>query len=239
MVHIFEDELYQQLDQALEDTERLLKGGVDGLLVENYDWGYLDRNRAREEMAERLTIITAAVVLRSIVPVGVNILPNDYWQSLAVAFSTGSQFIQMDHVTGEFLGCESVNSVDYSTTRNVYPEIIVLGGIHPKYYELVDPTISLGESAKKAMALTEAVVVTGDVTGGKTSLTDLRLARAALGIHPLIVGSGLTPENAQAQLAIADGAIVGTALKNGGVCPGEPVSVDRVKRLMDEVVKFR
>lgn len=239
MVHVFDGERQRQIDQALEDTERLQRGGADGLLVENYDCGYFDANCATDEMAERLAEVAIAAKKHSRVPVGVNVLPNDYWKSFSVALSTGGTFIQMDHITGDFDGCESVDVEDYLQTRKCYRGISVFGGIHPKYYELVEPTCSLAECAKRATALADAVVVTGQVTGDPATFDDLRVAREAIGAHPLVIGSGLTPKNVQAQLTIADGAIVGTAFKRGGVRPGESIDVELVKQLMDEIARLR
>lgn len=239
MVHIFDGERRRQTDQALEDTEQLQRGGVDGLLVENYDCGYFDANCATDEMAERLAEITIEVKRHARIPVGLNVLPNDYWKSLSIALSTGGTFIQADHITGNFDGCEPVDPDEYLATRKCYRDIAVFGGIHPKYYELVDPTCSLAECAKKAMSLADAVVVTGQVTGDPATLDDLRVAREAIGEHPLVIGSGLNAHNVASQLSIADGAIVGTAFKMSGVQPGEPVDVELVKQLMEEVAKLR
>jgi len=239
MVHIFNGNRQQRIDQALEDTERLQRGGVDGLLVENYDCGYFDANCTTDEMAERLAEIVIAVRKHTKLPVGLNVLPNDYWKSFSVALSTGGTFIQMDHITGDFDGCESVDPEEYFQTRKCYTNIAVFGGIHPKYYELVDPTCSLEECARRATSLADAVVVTGQVTGDPATLDDLRVAREAIGDHPLVIGSGLNAHNAVSQLSIADGAIVGTAFKKGGVRPGEPIDVELVKQLMDEVAKLR
>ncbi len=238
MIHVFEGERQRQIDQALEDLERL-QPYVDGVLTENYGWGYANANHATEKTGERLYEITAAVVKQATIPVGVNVLPNDYWQAFNIALQAQCRFIQMDHVTGEFDGCESVDPDDFLWTRKCYRDIAVFGGIHPKYYELFEPTCSLAECAKKAMALADSVIVTGQVTGDAATLDDLRIARDGLVAHPLIVGSGLAPENVQAQLAIADGAIVGTTLKDAGVRPGSRINVQRVQRLMKEVAKLR
>ena len=239
MIHVFNGKRQRQIDKAMEDVERLQRGGVDGLLVENYDCGYLDANCATDEMAERLAEIALTVRKHSKIPIGVNVLPNDYEKALSVALSTGGKFIQMDHITGDFVGCESVEAGEYLWARKFYSNIAVFGGIHPKYYELVEPTCSLAECAKKAMVLADAVVVTGQITGDPATFDDLRVAREALNEHPLVVGSGLTPENVRSQLAIADGAIVGTAFKKRGVEPGEPVSRELVERFMEEVEKIR
>lgn len=83
------------------------------------------------------------------------------------------------------------------------------------------------------------MVVTGKVTGGATSLDDLWVARRALGLYPLIVGSGLSPGNAREQLVIADGAIVGTALKTRGVRPDSHIDRRRCEKLMTVVEEIR
>lgn len=238
MLHVFEGELQKQIEQVLEDLSRL-QPFVDGAIVENYDCGYLDANLATAEMAEALTAITQAVMAEATIPIGLNVLPNDFEWAFRICQETGAKFVQLDHVTGKFVGCRSVDPRRLLTIRSRCPDVALLGGIHPKYYELVDPACSLAECAKRAMALAGAVVVTGQVTGDPAALDDLRVVREALGEHSLIVGSGLAPANARAQLAIADGAIVGTAFKRGGVQPGESIDVELVGQLMDEVVKLR
>jgi len=60
-----------------------------------------------------------------------------------------------------------------------------------------------------------------------------------IGDVPLIVGSGLNIRNIKAQMAIADGAIAGTAFKRMGVVKGEPIDTDMVEALMKEVQKLR
>ncbi len=238
MIHIFEGERKKQLDQALKDLNRL-ELYVSGVIVENYDCGYLDSNLATEKMAETIAGITRELVEIAVVPVGLNVLPNDYEKAFSIAGEVGASFIQLDHVTGEFVGCRSVEPRHLLAIRQKYPDIALLGGIHPKYYQLVNPDTPIAESATWAMLLADAVVVTGEKTGGETKIEDLKTVKKAVGYHPVFVGSGLNVNNAQAQLAIADGAIVGTAFKKNGVVPGEPIDVDMVINLMTEVEKVR
>jgi predicted TIM-barrel enzyme len=49
---------------------------------------------------------------------------------------------------------------------------------------------------------------------------------------PLLVGSGVTPETVAELLSVADGLIVGTSLKRGGLVTG-PVDPERVRRLVE------
>jgi predicted TIM-barrel enzyme len=145
----------------------------------------------------------------------------------------------MDHVTGKFIGCESVYSLHLLSLRATYPDLVILGGIHPKYYDLVDPSTPLAESACAAQGLADAIVVTGEYTGGETSLNDVRTVKEAVCDRPVIVGSGITVQNVQDHLRLADGAIVGTSFKKRGVVPGEPIDADLVKSLMEAVAKIR
>jgi membrane complex biogenesis BtpA family protein len=241
MVHVLPGQREVQLAQALQDAERLIPY-VDGLITENYGLGYSGTNTATRATAERICEITAHVELLTKgtnVVVGVNILPNDYLLAFEVAHSTSACFIQMDHVTGEFVGRESVSVHAFRVARCHYSGIAVLGGVHPKYYTLKNPTQSIADSARTAAELADAIVVTGEHTGGATALGDLYSVKAVCPDTPLIIGSGLNEDNVLEQLAVADGAIVGTAFKDRGVVPGEPISVERVKRLMDKVWKLR
>lgn len=237
MLHIFFGSIDDQINRALKDL-KALKPYVDGVIVENYVWGYLDSNFAREETEGTLTEITNRVVKESIIPVGVNVLPNDYAKAFEICYNAGAKFIQLDHITGDFVSCESVDPIRFMEARYSYPEIMVLGGIHPKCYELKNPDVSISKSAAAAELLCDAVVVTGECTGGEAALSDLQEVKSTLPGHPVIVGSGLNAGNAKEQLAIADGAIVGTFLKKNHELT-RPVDVNLVKELMGVVQKLR
>lgn len=78
----------------------------------------------------------------------------------------------------------------------------------------------------------DAIVVTGAGTGIRTDLEKIRTFRSILGDFPLIVGAGITAETAREQLALSDGAIVGSDFKEDGVTE-RPVDETRVKKFMD------
>jgi uncharacterized protein len=79
--------------------------------------------------------------------------------------------------------------------------------------------------------LARAIIVSGKGTGQPTNPADLREVRAALPETPIYIGSGGTVETLPDLLAVADGAIVGTAAKVGGVL-GNPVDPNRVRALV-------
>jgi len=90
--------------------------------------------------------------------------------------------------------------------------------------------------------LADGVIVSGAGTGAAVdtdTLERIAAARSDRGLStPLFVGSGLTADSVDQLLAVADGAIVGTALKDGGQTT-KPIDVDRVEALMTAVEAVR
>ncbi len=231
MLHVWDEAPERQIDNTLRDLETL-HPLVDGLLVENYGWGYANNNRATQRAIDTIRLVSRRVVDNADIPVGVNLLPNDYEASLYAAQETGARFIQMDHLVGDYTHCDSVDPQNLLIARLRHPEVVILGGIHPKYYELKEPEPKITDSARVASERGDGIVVTGAATGSETDFEELEEVRAVLNKTPLVIGSGLNVDNASKQLAIADGAIVGSAFKLLGVRPGEPVNRDLAERLV-------
>lgn len=82
--------------------------------------------------------------------------------------------------------------------------------------------------------LTDAVIVTGQATGSPVTPEFLKRVRDTAGEATVLVGSGLSPDNAAELLALCDGALVGTYFKRDGEVHN-PVDVDRVRRLVELV----
>jgi predicted TIM-barrel enzyme len=92
--------------------------------------------------------------------------------------------------------------------------IALLTDIQVKYSTLLESGKTLEQSARQAAAAgADAIIVTGSATGHAPDAADLRAAQAA-GL-PVLIGSGLTAANASAIWPLADGTIVGTALRSG------------------------
>jgi predicted TIM-barrel enzyme len=84
--------------------------------------------------------------------------------------------------------------------------------------------------------LADGLIVSGPETGEPTDADDLERVVAARDETdpdvPVLVGSGVTAENAAALLDLADGAIVGTAAKAAGET-ANPVDPERAAALVD------
>ena len=84
----------------------------------------------------------------------------------------------------------------------------------------------------------DALCVSGLTAGAETSTQILKLVKDAVPDVPVFANTGVRRENVADQLAIADGAIIGTAFKVGGDT-WNPVDAQRVKAIMDKVKQLR
>ena len=76
----------------------------------------------------------------------------------------------------------------------------------------------------------DAVIATGQRTGDSATLEEIDEIRSATAL-PLLVGSGVTPDNVDQILRRTQGVIVASTLKTGGVWWNE-VEPARVKHFM-------
>jgi len=223
------------LAAALADLAALERGGAAAVLIEN-DFDQPQTLTVGPEVVAALTLITREVVARASVPVGIQVLLNDWRASLAIARMTSARFVRLDFFVdrvrikaGEiFPEPEAITA--YRETIGA-THVALLTDLQVKYSELLESGKTLAESARQAAAAgATAVIVTGDATGVPVAAADLRAAR--IGGVPVVIGSGLTPENAPVLLPFADGAIVGTALRSGNG-PLDRVDEARVRRLVE------
>ena len=83
------------------------------------------------------------------------------------------------------------------------------------------------ETAQRGLA--DGLIISGPATGLPTLRSDVAQARSAVPQGFILVGS-VTESNARELLAIADGAIVGTSLKQDGAIT-KPLDPQRVKSM--------
>jgi membrane complex biogenesis BtpA family protein len=76
--------------------------------------------------------------------------------------------------------------------------------------------VDMAETAKAAEFFqADGVIVTGTATGRAADPEEVRAASQAVGV-PVLVGSGITPQN-MGRFAAADALIVGSSVKEGGL----------------------
>lgn len=202
------------LELALHDAGALRDGGCDGFVVENFGDRPFARGRVEAETVAAMTRVIAEVRREVRLPFGVNVLRNDALSALAIAAATGAAFIRVNIHTGAAVTDQGIIEGDaYATLRKraaLAPDVLIFAD------HLVKHATPMGEASAKDLrlrGLADAIIVTGSETGAAADPSRLRELRALVDA-PLLVGSGLTAENA-ARFAEADGAIVGTSIKTG------------------------
>jgi membrane complex biogenesis BtpA family protein len=225
--------------QALTDADILEKAGVDALMVENMGDKPYSAKLEPEQIAA-LAAITRMVVEQSSIPVGVDASFNDGVAGIAIACVSNAQFIRspvfVDSVQATGLGVMHPCAKEVVRYRRLLEaeNIGIWADIQVKHTFPIVPGIPLEESAYVAFDCgAEALIVTGLATGYETPLEAVVLAKKTVPI-PVLVGSGFRYENARKQLTVANGAVVGSSIKKGGIIRNL-IDEDLCRNLVNEV----
>ena len=211
------------VDAALVDARTLAEGGVDALLVENHGDMPFTAGRVDAATVAAMAVIIAEIKKAVALPIGVNVLKSDALSALAVASATSARFVRVNVHVGAVVADQGLlQSGAHDTLRYrrlLGLDIKILADVQVKHGMPLAP-IPIEQEARDCVtrALADGLVVSGTATGEP-------------GI-PLLVGSGATPETAALLLSVADGLIVGTAVKRDGVL-ANPVDLARVRRLVE------
>lgn len=228
MVHLAGKSNKEVISRALEEMAVFEKTGVHAAIIENYHGSLAQVEmvlRASQNRFPRLVL-------------GVNVLPNEYDLAFYLSRRYGAKFIQLDYVSGKYDDKEFPTTLDarnYYRYRRAYPEILVLGGVHPKYYSPIEGS-NLKRDLRTAQRRADAIVVTGSGTGMETPFEKIKFFREYLGEnYPLVIGAGLTAENAREQLNTGNGAIVGSYFKDGNT--KAPIIENRIYEILSLLPK--
>jgi membrane complex biogenesis BtpA family protein len=206
---------------AVADARALEAGGADGICIEN------DRDQPHvilvtEETRACIEQAVAAVRAAVHIPVGVGVLLNDWKAALDIAHACGGSFVRID-VFVDRVECpdgqgviepEADRIVTYRSEIDA-EDIAIFADIQVKHKRLLENDKPLTVSAQEAIkAGADAVIVTGPATGQETPIERIALVKGVFPHFPVFVGAGVNANNAGQQLQIADGAFVGTSLKD-------------------------
>jgi len=226
------------LERAEADARALVRGGVDALLVENFGDAPFFACAVPSETVAALAL--ALRVVRGVAAdraVGVNVLRNDARAALGLCAASGAAFVRVNVHTGVMVTDQGLIEGRAAETlrerARLCPAIAILADVHVKHATpLGRETLVEAALDTRQRGAADALILTGARTGSAPARGDFLDVRERLGDCPLLIGSGLDEHDSQALLALADGAIVGTALKRGGRI-GEPVEEARVARMRE------
>ena len=234
-------------DQAAGEARLLTDLGADAILVENmHDRPYLNRGVGPEIVAA-MSAIQMAVreQVGPDLPLGIQILAGANREALAAAHSTAAQFIRAEgfvfaHVADEGLMPEADAGTLLRYRRGLGAEgVRVLADIKKKHSShAITADLDLVAMARAAEFFgADGLVVTGTETGLPTEPDHLRQVKTSTTL-PVLVGSGVTPENLPDLSKWADGVIVGSYLKRGGKWYNPP-DPERVRTMVEAIRKVR
>lgn len=209
------------IDGALRDAEEIQRAGFDAVMIENFGDSPFVSSSLEPAVIASLAIIVARVRDTIDVPIGVNALRNDARSALGIAVAAGADFIRVNVHIGvaatdqgfiEGRAPETLND-----RRRLGADVSILADVHVKHAIPINQTnIALAAEETAYRGHADALIVSGSGTGRPTSLEELQEVKNAVPDRPILVGSGATSETISSILAIADGAIVGTSIKEHG-----------------------
>jgi uncharacterized protein len=230
---------------AISEAKAYEQGGLDGIIVENaWDLPFLRPEDIWYETVATLSVVTKCVRDATSLPVGVNLLANGGEAAVAVAKAADASFIRVNQFVNAYIANEGFvqgNSAKILRYRSALhaQEIAVFADVHVKHgsHAIVADRPVVEQARDAEFFDADVTIATGNHTGDPTPVEEIENIRRGTFL-PVIIGSGLSVENASELLAKADGAIVGTSLKEGGAWWGN-VSVERARALVKEVSRFR
>ncbi len=229
------------IEWARRDLRALQNGGVDGVMFSNeFSLPYLTK-------VETVTVAAMARVIGELhteihVPFGVNVLW-DPAASLDLAVSTGACFVReiFSGVYASDFGLwdtncgavvrhqHAIGAQDVKLLFNIVPEAArYLGG---------RDVVSIARSTVFNHR-PDALCVSGLIAGDSTDVQTLSAVKDAVSDTVVLANTGVNLDNVEQQLAVADGAVVGTTFKFDGIFENH-VDQARVRAFMEKVDSLR
>jgi uncharacterized protein len=209
------------IDRAEQEAVALVSGGVDGIIIENFFDAPFPKSQVDPAVVSAMTTIVSRLMELVSQPIGINVLRNDSLSAMAIASCTGAAFIRVNVLSGVMATDQGlIEGCAHSLLRyrrELGSNVKILADVLVKHAHPLsssDLTTAVKETIDRGLA--DAVILSGVATGSPPSLEDLRLAKAAAGGVPVIVGSGADCDNITNLMQFADGAIVSSSLKRQG-----------------------
>ncbi len=240
------------IENSVREAKMLEEHGFKGVIVENFgDKPYYKR------VTDPLTLSIIAIVSREIVRstslvVGVNILRNSGVEAYSVALASGGRFIRVNSLSETIVSDSGIIEPEAPRLKGVrinHPGIKVFADILVKHSAslsfnlLYSQGLYLGDASggKDHIIKTiiedtverggaDAIILTGYRTGEPVDADLVKKARS-LTQTPIVIGSGIDPENIRVLSSYSDGFIVGSYIRVKGRA-GNPICEDRIKKLV-------
>src|SRR6266498_4968317 len=209
-------------DQALADLEVYKKAGVDSIIFENdHDLPYI-----QPPLDERAIALMTKIAKQARVsfdgPLGIQMLEAANITSLEIAAEADLDYIRVEafvfaHVGGSGIINGSAGKILRRRKELKAEHVKVFADVKKKHgsHSLTIDLDIKDEIMQAEFFLADGVIVTSQFTGINPDKNDLIKAKSATKL-PVLIGSGMTAENIQEYLPLADGFIVGSYFRKDG-----------------------
>ncbi|WP_373652714.1 MULTISPECIES: BtpA/SgcQ family protein [unclassified Schlesneria] len=225
---------------VLRDAEALVAGGVDGLMLENFGDVPFYPDRVPAITVAAMTSLGSDLKWRFGIPLGINVLRNDGRSALAVAIACGAEFIRVNVLCGARVADQGIlHGIAHDLLREranlkaqsiqIWADVDVKHSAALAARPLKDEVSDLIDRGKA-----DALIVSGSATGQPIDPDTLRAIKSASASTPVLMGSGVNAETVSELVPYADGAIVGSSLKQDGKVRN-PVETSRVIEFMEAI----
>lgn len=221
------------IKKALSDLKTLEDVGFHGALVEN-DNDQPHTIGVSDENSNGFKTVMEELLKHASIPVGMEII-YDAEKTMQIAHEVHSPFIRLDvFVDGVNTKWGDIPALDEEIMllkKQIQAnDLMVFTDVQVKHATLLTPR-PLSESVKESVSSgADALIITGEWTGTPPASEDCSIAKKGAPNTPILIGSGLTSENAPELLPLVDGAIIGTSIKTD-----KKVDFTKAKKLVDVV----
>lgn len=231
----FGGDLEAIFQRAQADASALAEAGVNAFIIENFgDEPYSSAEPGPAQLA-LFAAIAQELRRQSSLPLGINVQFNAWQAEIALAYACRADFVRVEVFVDTVIAAQGLippcaAQITRYRQQLGAQRVQLWADIQTKYTQNLLPQ-PLADSAIEAQnAGADVLIVTGSATGQATPLDAVASVKAAVEL-PVLVGSGTSVANVAEVLLQADGAIVGSTLKEDGMVQN-PVSLKRAQAFM-------
>ena len=226
------------VEVVARDVKHLVEGGVDAIMFCNED----DRPYVFEAGIEQIAAMTRVIAeTKPSIPFGVDFLW-DPMAAIAIGHATGARFIR-EVITGVYesdMGLWSPDAGKFARFRSQIgaDNIRVFYNVVPEFASPLGSRSAVDRAHSAAVSsMADVILVSGKMAGAEADLSVIEDIKNHIDV-PVFVNTGVKTHNVKDYLSVADGAIVGSSLKEDGYT-WNPVDPKRVKEFMGKVKDVR
>lgn len=212
----------QIISQALSDLQAYIDVNVDAIILENsHDLPYI-KPPLDAHAVELMKRLARDVRSRFSQPIGIQMLEAANETALEIAAEADLDFLRVEgyvfaHVGGAGIieGC--AGKLLRRRKELGCEQIKIFGDVKKKHcsHALTADLDILDEIKQAEFFLVDGAIVTGARTTEPPSLAELRRVKKHARV-PVVIGSGMTPQNIRSYCKLADGFIVGSTFRQQG-----------------------